>query len=113
MCALQISMVLKLGANVMPDLSTIGAALTSFNTLKNIAQTMIGLHDRQALQVKVIEFNNAIIDAQTKVFLVNEERTALGVGQRLAHCRDHQHAPRAPAFTGEHTAEQLGLGLVY
>jgi hypothetical protein len=61
----------------MPDLSAIGAALTSFNTLKNIAQTMIGLHDVQALQSKVIEFNNAIIDAQTKIFLVNEERTAL------------------------------------
>lgn len=61
----------------MPDLNAIGAALTSFNTLKNIAQTMIGLHDVQALQSKVIEFNNAIIDAQTKIFLVNEERTAL------------------------------------
>lgn len=61
----------------MPDLSAIGAALASFNTLKNIAQTMIGLHDAKALQAKVIEFNNAIIDAQTKIFLVNEERTAL------------------------------------
>lgn len=61
----------------MPDLSAIGAALTSFSTLKNIAQTMIGLHDVQALQTKVIEFNSAIIDAQTKIFLVNEERTAL------------------------------------
>jgi hypothetical protein len=37
----------------MPDLSAIGAALTSLNTLKNIAQTMIGLHDTQALQAKV------------------------------------------------------------
>jgi len=61
----------------MPDLSAIGAALASFNTLKNIAQTMIGLHDTKALQAKVIEFNNAIIDAQTKIFLVNEERSAL------------------------------------
>jgi hypothetical protein len=61
----------------MPDLSAIGAALTSFNTLKNIAQTMMGLHDVKALQAKVIEFNNAIIEAQTKIFLVNEERTAL------------------------------------
>lgn len=61
----------------MPDLSTIAAALTSFNTLKNIAQTMIGLHDVKALQAKVIEFNDAIIEAQTKIFLVNEERSAL------------------------------------
>jgi hypothetical protein len=61
----------------MPDLSAIGAALTSFDTLKNIAQAMIGLHDAKALQAKIIEFNNAIIDAQTKIFLVNEERTVL------------------------------------
>jgi hypothetical protein len=61
----------------MPDLSAIGAALASFNTLKNIAQTMIGLHDTKALQTKVIEFNNAIIDTQAKIVLVQEERTAL------------------------------------
>jgi len=61
----------------MPDISAIAAALTSFNTLKNIAQTMVGLHDVKTLQAKVIEFNNAIIDAQTKIFLVNEERAAL------------------------------------
>ena len=66
----------ELGANVM-DMSAIGAALTSLNTMKNIAQAMLGLHDVQALQAKVIDFNNAIIDAQTKIFLVNEERTAL------------------------------------
>jgi len=61
----------------MPDISAISAALSSFNALKNIAQTMIGLHDTQALQAKVIDFNNAILDAQTKIFLVNEERTSL------------------------------------
>jgi hypothetical protein len=61
----------------MPDMSAIAAALASFNTLKNIAQTMIGLHDTQALQLKVIEFNSAIIDAQGKIFSVNEERSTL------------------------------------
>lgn len=61
----------------MPDISAISAALSSFNALKNIAQTMIGLHDTQTLQAKVIDFNSAILDAQTKIFLVNEERTAL------------------------------------
>jgi hypothetical protein len=61
----------------VPDLTAIAAALTSFNALKNIAQTMIGLHDSQALQAKIIEFNSALIDAQTKIFTVNEERTAL------------------------------------
>ncbi len=61
----------------MADLSAIAAALSSLNALKDIAQAMIGLRDAQALQAKVIEFNNAIIEAQTKIFLVNEERTAL------------------------------------
>jgi len=61
----------------MPDMSAIGAALASFNTLKNIVQTMIGLHDIHTFQAKVIEFNAALIDAQTKILSVNEERTAL------------------------------------
>ena len=61
----------------MPDMSTIAAALSSFNVLKNIAQSMIALRDSQALQAKIIEFNEALIDAQTKIFSVNEERSAL------------------------------------
>lgn len=61
----------------MPDMSAIAAALASFNTLKGIAQTIVGLRDAQALQAKVMEFNSAIIDAQTKIFLVNEERSTL------------------------------------
>src|SRR5579872_4213900 len=61
----------------MPDLTAIAAALSSFNELKNIAQAMITLRDAQALQTKIIEFNGALIDAQTKIFAVNEERTAL------------------------------------
>jgi hypothetical protein len=61
----------------MPDMSTIAAALSSFNVLKNIAQSMIALRDSQALQAKIIEFNEALIDAQTKIFSVNEERSTL------------------------------------
>jgi hypothetical protein len=61
----------------MPDLTAIAAALSSLNTLKNLAQAMIGLRDGQVLQEKVIEFNSALIDAQTKIFGVNEERTSL------------------------------------
>jgi len=38
-------------------MSTIGAALSSFNALKDIAQAMVSLHDTQAFQMKVIEFN--------------------------------------------------------
>lgn len=61
----------------MPDVTSIAAALSSFNTLKNIAQAMVNLHDAQALQLKIIEFNGQLIDAQTKIFAVNEERTSL------------------------------------
>lgn len=61
----------------MTDISSIAAALTSFNALKSIAQTMMGLHDAQALQLKIIEFNGQLIDAQTKIFSVQEERTTL------------------------------------
>ncbi|MFI5020606.1 MAG: hypothetical protein ACHQRJ_02990 [Alphaproteobacteria bacterium] len=61
----------------MPDMSTIAAAISSFSALKDIAQAMIGLRDAQAFQAKLIEFNSALIDAQTKVFSVNEERTTL------------------------------------
>lgn len=64
-----------LGAKIMPDISTIAAALSSFNVLKNIAQSMIALRDSQAMQAKIIEFNGAMIDAQTKIFAVNEERS--------------------------------------
>ena len=61
----------------MPDISTIAAALSSFDALKNIAKSMIALRDSQALQAKIIEFNEALIDAQTKIFSVNEERSTL------------------------------------
>ena len=61
----------------MPDMSAIAAALTSFKTLKDIAQSMVALRDTQAFQTKLIEFNGALIDAQTHIFSVNEERAAL------------------------------------
>ena len=61
----------------MPDMGSIAGALSSFSALKNIAQAMVTLHDAKALQLKVIEFNGALIDAQTQIFAVNQERTAL------------------------------------
>jgi len=61
----------------MPDLSAVAAALSSFNTLKSIAQAMIDLRDAQAFKAKIIDFQNALIDAQGKVFSVNDERAAL------------------------------------
>ncbi len=38
---------------------------------------MVGLHDAAALNGKIAELNSKIIDAQSGVFLVNEERTTL------------------------------------
>lgn len=61
----------------MPDMGAVAAALTSFKTLKDIAQTMVALRDTKAFQTKLIEFNGALIDAQTHIFSVNEERAAL------------------------------------
>ncbi len=61
----------------MPDISAIAGAISALNGMKDIAQAMITLRDAKALQAKVIEFNNAIIDAQAKILLANEERTAL------------------------------------
>lgn len=62
---------------MVTEISAISAALSSFNALKNIAQTMIDLRDAQAFQLKVLEFNGQLIDAQTKIPAVNDERSAL------------------------------------
>lgn len=61
----------------MVDISAIGAAVASFNAAKNIAQAMIGLRDAAAFQRKMIEFQSAILDAQSAAFSANDERTAL------------------------------------
>jgi hypothetical protein len=53
------------------------AVLASFNALKNIAQSMLALHDVQALQLKALEFNGALLDTQSQIFAVNDARTAL------------------------------------
>jgi|SRR5215469_10846964 len=61
----------------MPDMTAIAAALTAFQTAKNIAQSMIGLRDAAAFQSKMIEFQSAILDAQSAAFAANDERSAL------------------------------------
>jgi hypothetical protein len=68
---------IKRGRIKMVDMSAIAGALGSLNTLKNLAQAMIGLRDAQAFQAKLIEFQSAVLDAQSSVFAANEERTAL------------------------------------
>ncbi len=61
----------------MPDITAISAALASFKVAKDIAQAMIGLRDAAAFRSKMIEFQSAILDAQSAAFSANEERTAL------------------------------------
>lgn len=67
----------------MVDLKGISTALGSLVAAKNIAQAMVGLHDAAALNGKIAELNSKIIDAQSGVFLVNEERAALIENVRL------------------------------
>ena len=61
----------------MPDMSAIAGAISALSGVKNIAQAMIALHDVKAVQAEVVKFNDAIIDAQSKILLANEERAAL------------------------------------
>src|SRR5258708_7807147 len=61
----------------MVDMSAIGAVASSLNTAVNIAKAMVDLRDWSAVQSKVIEFQQAILDAQSNIFAVNEERSAL------------------------------------
>jgi uncharacterized coiled-coil protein SlyX len=61
----------------MPDLTAIAEALTALKAAGDIAKAMIGLRDAQTFQPKLIELNSALIEAQTKIFAVNEERAAL------------------------------------
>ena len=61
----------------MPDIGAIASALSSLKAATDIAKTMIGLRDAQAMQAKVIELNGQILDAQGSVFAANQERATL------------------------------------
>jgi len=61
----------------VPDITAINTVLSSLNTLKQMATALIDLRDGRALALKVREFNGVLIDAQTQIFAVNEERSAL------------------------------------
>lgn len=51
--------------------------MSSLKGAKDIAETMIGLRDAAALQAKSIEFQSKILDAQSRAFAAQEERTSL------------------------------------
>ena len=61
----------------MVDVSGISAALGSLVAAKDIAQSMLGLRDAATFQEKQLELQSKIMDAQSSVFMVNEERMAL------------------------------------
>lgn len=61
----------------MVEMSALTGVLAAFNSMKQIAQTMVALHDKKALQAKIIEFNDALIDAQTRILSAQEERATL------------------------------------
>ena len=61
----------------MGDLTGISTVLSSLVAAKDITQAMVGLRDAAALNGKIAELNSKIIDAQSGVFLVNEERATL------------------------------------
>ncbi|MGO4682987.1 hypothetical protein AB4Z24_05515 [Hyphomicrobium sp. 2TAF46] len=58
-------------------ISEISAVMGTLNGAKDLLQSIIGLRDSAAVQAKVVEFNNLIMDAQQRVFAAQEERTAL------------------------------------
>src|SRR5580700_6298786 len=61
----------------MPDISAISAAISALNGAKDIAQSMISLHDRKAFQAKLLEFQGKLIDANNAALAAQDERTAL------------------------------------
>ena len=61
----------------MVDLSSISEALGALKALKDIALGVISTRDADLLAGKVREFNDKLIEAQTAIIAVNDERTAL------------------------------------
>ncbi len=87
----------------------LAALLSSLNTAKDIAKTMVGLRDGAAFQAKVLEFQSAILDANGRVFTANEERSAL-----IETIRDlEQKVAAAEAWAAEkqrYELKELGNG---
>jgi len=59
------------------DISAIAGTVSALKGAMDITKAMIGLHDAQALQAKVIELNAKILEAQSSTFAANDERSAL------------------------------------
>ncbi len=61
----------------MVDISAIAGTVSALKGAMDISKAMIGLHDAQAIQSKIIELNAQILEAQSSAFLANEERSTL------------------------------------
>jgi hypothetical protein len=61
----------------MVGITELSALMTALKGAKDLAESMVGLRDAAAMQGKVIEFQNVIMDAQQRVFAAQEERAAL------------------------------------
>ena len=59
------------------DMSLIGGAASALKAAMDITKAMKELRDWELLSTKIWELNGVIMDAQTRVFAVNEERSAL------------------------------------
>jgi hypothetical protein len=61
----------------MVGITEISALMSSLKGAKELAESMIGLRDAAAVESKVFEFKNLVINAQNSAFAAQEERTAL------------------------------------
>src|SRR5207248_9496507 len=71
------------GGSIMVGFGEIAGLMSSLKAAKDIAETMIGLRDAQALQAKAIEFQSKILDVMGQAITAKEERATL-----LQHVRD-------------------------
>jgi len=61
----------------MVGITELSALMGALNGAKDLAQSMVGLRDTAAVQSKVFEIMNLMLDAQTRAFAAQEERSAL------------------------------------
>jgi hypothetical protein len=61
----------------MAALTSLGTVLGAFKSIKDTAESIVSLRDQTVIAGKVGEINAKLLDAQSSIFAVNEERTAL------------------------------------
>ena len=66
----------------MVDMGTIASAVASLKAASDIAKTLVGIHDAQAVQAKVIELQGEILAAQTNALAAHSDQFTLLEGNR-------------------------------